>query len=68
MCIYKKKEEKNSTTFFILSNTSCDKLSLSESKVLQYFGNIRHNSAILDTFADVMKVINHTGLSEVELA
>ena len=32
----------------------------SESKVLQYFGKVKHNSASLDTFAKVMKVMNHT--------
>ena len=33
-----------------------------ESKVLQYFGNVEHNSTVLDAFADVMKVTNHTKL------
>ena len=33
-----------------------------ESKVLQYFGNMRHISAVLDAFAEVVKLTNHTGL------
>ena len=32
-----------------------------KSKVLQYLGNVRHNSTALDTFAKVMKVMNYTG-------
>ena len=39
----------------------------SESKVLQYFNNVRHNSAAPDTFAVVVKVTNHTGLWDAEL-
>ena len=35
---------------------------LSESKLLQYFGNARHNSVALDAFTEVVKVTNHTGL------
>ena len=37
-------------------------LYLVESKVLQYFGNVRHSSAALDTFTEVVKVANHTRL------
>ena len=33
-----------------------------ESKVLQYFSNAKHNSAALDTFTKILKVINYTGL------
>ena len=33
-----------------------------ESKALQYFGNVRHNTAAPDNFIGVMKVTNHTGL------
>ena len=29
-----------------------------ESKVLQYFGSMRHNLAAPDAFAEVMKVMN----------
>ena len=32
------------------------------SKVLQFLGNMRHNSAALDDFTEVLKVTNHTGL------
>ena len=31
-----------------------------ESKVLQYFGNMRCNSAAPDAFSNVVKVSNHT--------
>ena len=34
---------------------------MQESKVLQYFGNERHNSAALDAFVKVMKMANQTG-------
>ena len=40
---------------------------LGESKVLQYFGNTRHNSITQDTFVKIMKVTNHSGLSDAEL-
>ena len=33
-----------------------------ESKDLQYFSNLRHNSATIDAFAKAMKVMSHTGL------
>ena len=33
-----------------------------KSKVLQYFGNMRHNMVTPDSFAKVMKVTNHTWL------
>ena len=33
-----------------------------ESKVLQYFGNMRHNLAASDALATVMKVTNFSGL------
>ena len=35
---------------------------LGESKVLQHFGNVKHNLADPDVFAEVMKETNHTGL------
>ena len=35
---------------------SAQNLYYSESEVLQYFGNMKHNSAALDAFAEVMKV------------
>ena len=38
------------------------KFYLSESKVLQYFGNMRLNSAAMYAFAEVLKGMNHTGL------
>ena len=39
-----------------------------ESKVLQYFCNMRHNLAAPDTFADFVKVTNHLGLGDAKLA
>ena len=38
-----------------------------ESKVLQYFSAMKHNLVNPDAFAEVMKMINHTGLREAEL-
>ena len=35
---------------------------LGESKILQYFNNVRYNLAVPDAFAEVVKVMNHTGL------
>ena len=40
---------------------------LRKSKVLQYFCNVRQNSTATDTFAEVMKVTNHTGLWDADL-
>ena len=39
----------------------------SESKVLQYFGSMRHNSIAPDVFANVVKLTNNTELSDAEL-
>ena len=36
-----------------------------ESKVLQYFGNVKHNLAAVNVFNEVVKVVNYTGLSEM---
>ena len=33
-----------------------------ESRFLQYFGNMRHNSSVPDAFTEVMKVANHSEL------
>ena len=33
-----------------------------ESKVLDHFDNMRHNFVALDTFVEIVKVTNHTGL------
>ena len=33
---------------------------LGETKVLQYFCNLRHNSAAAYAFVEVVKVMNHT--------
>ena len=41
---------------------------LSESKVLQYFDKVKNNSAALDAFAEVMKMMNYTGLWNAKLA
>ena len=38
-----------------------------ESEVLQYFANMMHNSAALDTFAKDMNLTKHTGLWDAEL-
>ena len=35
---------------------------LGESKVLQYFGNMKHNSSVPGAFAEVMKMMNHNRL------
>ena len=43
-------------------------LFLDESKILQYFGNVRHNSSALDAFVEVVVVSNNTGLQDAELA
>ena len=40
---------------------------LSESKVLQYFDNVRHNSAASDAFTIVVKIMNHIGRWDAEL-
>ena len=37
-------------------------------KSLQYFGSMRDNLAVLDAFAEVMKMINNTGLLDTNLA
>ena len=36
-------------------------------KVFQYFNNMRHNSAAVDAFDEVIKVMNHTSLWDAEL-
>ena len=41
---------------------------LGESKVLLYFGSMRHNSVAPDGFAKIVKVMNLTGLWDAELA
>ena len=38
-----------------------------ESKILPYFGNVGHNLVAPDTFVEVVKVTNHTGLSDDKL-
>ena len=38
-----------------------------EWKVLQYFGNMMHNSTALDTFAGDVKVTSHAGLWDAKL-
>ena len=46
----------------------CDKfIYLVESKVLQYFGNICHNSSVPGAFALVIKVMNNPGFLDAEL-
>ena len=39
-----------------------------EWKVIQYFCNMRHNSATLNGLGNIMKVTNHIGLWDIELA
>ena len=46
----------------------CLKYNTRESKVLQYFGNMRQNLAASHAFVVVMKVMNHIWLWDVELA
>ena len=38
-----------------------------ESKVLQYFSNVRYNLAALDVLVEVVKVMNHIGLWDAEV-
>ena len=38
-----------------------------ETKVLQYFGNVKHNFVALERFAKIMKVMNYTGLLNANL-
>ena len=40
----------------------------SESKLLQYFGIVKYNLAILNAFAEVIKVMNHTRLWDAKFA
>ena len=39
-----------------------------ELNILQYFGYVRHNLTFPDVFAKIMKVKNHIGLSDTDLA
>ena len=39
-----------------------------ESKVLQYFGNIKNNYTPKEVFAYIRKMTNHTGLGDAKLA
>ena len=41
---------------------------LLKSKILQYIFNTRHNSVASDSFFDVLKIMNHSGLLDAELA
>ena len=40
----------------------------SEFKVFQYFGNVKQNLTVVDDFANVLKVINHSRLWDAKLA
>ena len=40
---------------------------MGQSKVLQYFGNLRYNLAALDAFAEVVKRNNHVGCEILSL-
>ena len=64
--MYTAKQKKNQQCLFIYIYIYI--YYLDESKDLQYFGNIRYNSVVLDAFAEVIKMINHTGLWDAELA
>ena len=35
---------------------------------MQYFGNMRYNSTALDNFAEVVNMMNHTGLLDADPA
>ena len=35
---------------------------------MPYFSNVKHNSAVLNAFAEVMRVMNHIGQRNAELA
>ena len=54
--------------FFILYSIGKVFCYFGESEVLQNFSNMRHNLAALDTFAGAVKVMNHTGLWDTNLA
>ena len=47
--------------------TCIEEFTKGESKVLQYFGNMRLNLVAPDGFTEVMKVMNHIGLWDAEL-
>ena len=40
---------------------------LDESKVLQYFGNMRHGLIAIDAFAKIQKMMNHAGKWDTKL-
>ena len=53
----------------VINNYSCNEkmkrknlLITKGSQILQYFGNMRHNSTALNAFTMVVKMTNHTGL------
>ena len=48
-------------TLFLVSFNR-NKNYMGELKVLQFFNYVKHNSAVLDALAEIMKVTNHTGL------
>ena len=50
------------TNFQSLQHFSCSKQNTRVSKVFEYFGNMRHNSAVPDVFTKIVKMTNHTGL------
>ena len=54
--------------FLIKSFCFCNNFYLGESKVLQYFGIVRHHVAASDAFAKVVKVTNNTGLRDTEFS
>ena len=64
----KKKKKKKKQFIFITKSFSLRNNLLGGSKVLQYFGNVRQNSADLNAFAEVVKVMNNTGRYDAELA
>ena len=47
-----------SSTYF----SSSSQIYLDDSKVLQYFGYLKHNLVALEAFADSMNIMNHTEL------
>ena len=51
-----------------LKNKTKTKHNLDESKVFQYFGNVRHNSTLMKALAKVVNERNYTGLENAILA
>ena len=58
------------TVYYVLTGEHVEAVwnHFSESKILQYFGNMKHHTATPDAFAEIRIVINHAELWDAELA